>query len=109
MVPYTDDNITIRVRGVNLTSANEVRVTFRQGKTKLTFQYPKLDFDGEYITVHMTQEDTSKFTPTDDYNAEKCLAIVNWFDDTMRKGSTVVEIKVQKQLLQQVIPYGTDI
>ena len=106
MIPFTDDTITIRVKGVNFTSANEVKVTFRQGKTIHTFDTPSLSFNGEYITVQLTQEDTAKFKPTGDYNAEKCLAIVNWFDQTMRKGSTVVEINVEKQLLQRVIHYG---
>lgn len=109
MIPYTDTALTIRVKNVDFSAENirGVYVTLRQGQHSITFEPDDVSVDGEYVTVNLTQRQTSKFIPTTLLNAPKCEGIVNWVErissKDYRRGSTTVNITVGKQLMQEVV------
>lgn len=109
MIPYTDTKLTIRVKNANFSAENMrgVYVTLRQGTHSITFEPGDVELDGEYVTVYLTQRETAKFIPTDMLNAPKCEGIVNWLERVnsrdYRRGSTIVNINVGRQLMQEVV------
>ena len=96
---YTTPTHTLTVKGIDLTGY-DVYVTYEQGDVKLTFSDVTCTLsDGNtVIAVEMTQEDTSKFKEGSYVSVQ-----VNWIRSGKRDATGVKMIKVDGNLLNEVI------
>lgn len=87
---YTDPVQQFRIKGVDLTGADQIIVTFAQGNTKVTAQGNDVVsiYDGEYtiLDVSLSQEQTSKFK-MNKYSQSVVLVQVNWLINGRRNAT----------------------
>lgn len=102
---FTTPTITLLVEGVDLTEM-DVRVTFKQGRRKLTIQHPTVEIvtieQTEYtkVTVTLTQEQTGYFADS------PCKVQVNWIAaDGSRDATEIKATPNWPNLLDEVVDY----
>lgn len=84
--------------GVDLTEADEVYVTFSDGRQALTKSGEAIDVSANRILVTLTQEETLSF-PTGKVDIQ-----VNWIVGSVRYASDIAQCSVHRQLLSRVLP-----
>ena len=89
--------------GVDLSEADHVYVTIRQGQTDINLTDSELEIDENVISCWLTQEKSLQLT-----EGAKAKVQVNWtYDDdgVVKRAATVVkEIVIGEQLLRRVLP-----
>lgn len=96
---FTTPTHTLTVKGTDLTEA-DVYVTYEQGDIKQTYTDVTCTLSGSdtVITVEMTQEETSKFKVGAYVEVQ-----VNWVKNGKRDATDIKSIKVDGNLLDEVI------
>lgn len=106
MIIGTTPTFTLRLKrtyNVDLASAQNIYVTFKQGNTILSKDRSNITIvDGKTITVTLTQEESLNFSLD-----KKIEMQLNWtYIDggiTKRAATKVITINLEKQLLTQVL------
>ncbi|MBQ6765343.1 MAG: hypothetical protein IJP45_09210 [Paludibacteraceae bacterium] len=98
IIQYTDPTQQIRIKGLDLTAADRVFVTYECGDLNQTFETVTLALDGEdtVITVQMTQEFTAQLT--EDYFVQ-----INWLQTGKRLATKPKRCSTCGNLLREVI------
>lgn len=101
MTTYTDLPITIRVTGYDMTAADNIHVTFKQGGTSVVVTDVAVDSTTQ-ISLTLTQCQTGRF------KGDKPIEVnLNFFDaDGLRKASKTATIAVNSNLLERIINNG---
>lgn len=101
MTTYTDLPITIRVTGYDMTAADNIHVTFRQGAVVVVVTDITVD-SATQITLVLTQWQTGRF------KGDKPIEVnINFFDaNGLRKASKTATIGVDSNLLERIINNG---
>lgn len=86
------------LEGIDLSSAKNVYVTFRQGSNRLTKTGDALVVDGNTVDVFLSQEETLSFH-TDTVELQ-----LNWtYEDGKRACTNIVSVSVYKNLIPEVL------
>lgn len=101
MTTYTDLPITIRVTGYDMTAADNIHVTFRQGAVVVVVTEVTVDSSTQ-ISLTLDQWQTGRF------KGDKPIEVnLNFFDaDGLRKASKTATIAVNSNLLERIINHG---
>lgn len=85
---------------------NEIVVTIAQGSTKVDITGDALGVEDNTINVHLTQEQTAKFSPSANPNQTATARIqVNvYYENTERDVSVQGELAVYDNLYRKVMP-----
>lgn len=98
---YTSPTQVLIVEGVDLTSS-DVYVSYTQGKLKMTYSGGDISMerDGEntVIRVYMPQDVTAQFETRKEVEVQ-----VNWIEDGKRNATTIAQVMVTRNLLEEVI------
>ena len=98
MVRATTPTFVLTFTGIDLTEAEEVLVTIRQGTTELTKFGDDLSVTATTISVFLSQAETLMF------QAGKAEIQANWvYADDTRACSTIATIIVERNLLGEVV------
>lgn len=102
MRQYTTPTISLLVKGVDLTAADDVYVTFsdRTRAIVLTIDTPTVAASGDdtQVTVTLTQEQTATFIAN-----SLCDVEVNWMDGSTRMATEIAPLNVKENLLKEVL------
>lgn len=103
MRQYTTPTISLLVKGVDLTAADDVYVTFsdRTRAISLTIDTPTVAASGDdtQVTVTLTQEQTAQFVANTLSDVQ-----VNWMVSSARYATEIVSINVYENLLKEILP-----
>ena len=100
IIRYTSPTQEILLKGIDLTSADRVCVTYRNGTFCRTLEDVTVEAvdDDTMITVELDQELTSRF------DARRELYIqVNWMEDGKRLATRIKRADVCQNLLEEVL------
>lgn len=102
MREFTTPTIPLKVKGVDLTSADSVYVTFTDSVRSIviTKSSPTLEVSGSdtNVTVTLSQEETGKFGPKSRVDIE-----VNWMKNGLRGATEIGSVTCFENLLKEVI------
>lgn len=98
IIQYTDPTQQIRIKGLDLTAADRVFVTYECGDMAQTFESVTLALDrgDTIITVDLTQEFTAQLTA--DYFMQ-----INWIQSGKRLATKQKRCSADSNLLREVI------
>lgn len=101
---YTTPTISLKVKGVDITSATYAYATFyNAGKVILTKEKGSMSMsvDGEdtIISINLTQDETRYFRPYSSASVQ-----VNWMIGTKRAATEIVDFVVRDNLLKEIKP-----
>lgn len=103
MRQYTTPTLSIRVKSVDLTSADSVWVTIANTARTITITKddPTLTVDnGDTIcTVTLSQDETRRFYPKANAGIQ-----VNWMTGDVRCATNIASVTVFENLLKEVLP-----
>lgn len=103
MRQYTTPTIQLLVKGVDLTAADDVWVTFadRTRAITLTKDSPTVAASGSdtSVTVTLTQAETKTFVAN-----TLCDVEVNWMKDNKRFATEIQSLNVKENLLKEILP-----
>lgn len=103
MRQYTTPTMQLLVKGVDLTAADDVWVTFadRARAITLTKDSPTVAASGSdtSVSVTLTQAETAQFIQN-----TLCDGQVNWMKDGLRYATDIVSISVYENLLKEILP-----
>ena len=104
MIPWTTPTIVLTISGVeglDLSQAEEVIVTLKQGDYSLEKTGNDLTLDGNKITIVLSEEESSQLLAD-----HSCMCQVNWTylnaDQSIRRAATnITRIDIGRQLHQE--------
>ena len=100
---YTTPTLSLKVKGVDITSASHVYVTLNNGTGSMTKDENDITMSTSgsdtVISVPFTQEETRLFRPNTRASVE-----VNWIQGSTRAATEIVDIVVRDNLLKEVMP-----
>lgn len=103
MRQYTTPTIQLLVKGVDLTAADDVWVTFadRTRAIVLTLDSPTVAASGDdtQVSVTLTQAQTAQFIANTLSDVQ-----VNWMVSTARYATDIMSINVYENLLKEILP-----
>ena len=103
MRQYTTPTYTLTVKGVDLTAADGVWVTFADSNRAIivTKDSPTVSASGDDTIVETTlsQAETALFAED-----TKSGVQVNWLDGTKRFATNIVQININENLLKEILP-----
>ena len=103
MRQYTTPTIQLLVKGVDLTAADDVWVTFadRTRAIILTLDSPTVAASGDdtQVSVTLTQAQTAQFIANTLSDVQ-----VNWMDDSARYATDIASVNVYENLLKEILP-----
>lgn len=96
---------TITNETVDLTAAENVYVTIKQGSKEITKSGEDLDVEARVVSVFLNQEESLSLSETMDAEVQINWTYLDPVDNTIvrRAATKVKSIKVTKQLLKRVI------
>lgn len=90
--------LTINDESIDLTTADNVYVTFADKGWSLTKTGSDLDVTAQEVDVYLSQEETLAF-PKGNIDVQ-----INWtFDDGKRACTTIASVKVTRNLIERVL------
>ena len=99
---YTTPTLSLKVKGVDIRSADHVYVTLCNGQGTMTKDETEftMSMSGSdtVISLVLTQEETRLFRPNSRASAE-----VNWLSDGARYATDIANIVVQDNLLKEIL------
>lgn len=100
IIRYTSPTQEILLKGIDLTNAERVCVTYRNGTFIRTVENATVEAVEEdtLITVELDQEFTSRFDPRKDLYIQ-----VNWMEDGKRLATRIKRAGVYQNLLEEVL------
>ena len=98
---YTTPTLSLKVKGVDITSASHVYVTLNNGTGSMTKDENDITMtlsgSDTVIELSLTQDETRLFRPNTRASVE-----VNWIEDSVRSATEIVNIVVENNLLKEV-------